>query len=175
MKKKEQIINIPNIITLFRLLLLPFFIITLIYDKIAIAVLLFGAMAISDALDGLSARIIKQKTNIGALLDGTTDSLVIISTLITVLLIGKYVSAKIIFILLIPAVIFIITRIIYFKKTKSMQHPIMGKITGAFAYITIIAFLINFTYKDIFLIIIIILAYITMLANIIEDVKLFIE
>ena len=172
---KEKIVTIPNIITLCRFLLIPFFIVALVYDRVDIAVLLFGGIALGDALDGLSARIVKQKTTLGSLFDGLTDSLAIISTLIVVLLTGKYVSARIIFILLIPAIVHPVARTIYFRKTKDSSHWVMEKITGAFAYITIILFLINFAYKDVFLILVIILAYITMMIDIVEDVKLFIE
>ncbi len=171
----ENIITIPNIITLGRLLLVPFFILALVYNKTEIAVLLFGAIAISDALDGLSARITKQKTTIGALLDSTTDWLVILSTLITFLIIEKYLSLKIIIILLIPIIISSIAKSIYIKKKKKTSPTIIGKITIAFAYITTIALLINFAYKNIFLIAIILLAYATMSNYIIKDVKLFIR
>lgn len=171
----ENIITIPNIITLGRLLLVPFFILALVYNKTEIAVLLFGAIAISDALDGLSARIMKQKTKIGALLDSTTDWLVILSALITFLIIKKYLSLNIIIILLIPIIISSIAKSIYIKKKKKTSPTIIGKITIAFAYITTIALLINFAYKNIFLIAIILLAYATMSNYIIKDVKLFIR
>ena len=85
--ENEEIVTIPNIITLLRMLLIPFFILSLVYNKTEIAILLFGAIAMGDALDGLSARIMKQKTKIGALLDSTTDWLAILSTLITFLFI----------------------------------------------------------------------------------------
>lgn len=171
----EEVITIPNIITLFRLLLLPFFIITLVYNKKEIAVLLFAAIAMSDALDGLSARITKQKTKIGALLDSTTDWLVILSTLITFLFIKGYLSIKLIIILFVPTIVGLVGKGIYIKKGKEISPTIIGKITIAFAYITTISFLINFAYKDIFVIIMIILAYATVINYIIKDVKLFIE
>lgn len=170
----EEIITIPNIITLFRLLLLPFFIFALFYNKTEIAVLLFGAIALSDAFDGLSARIMKQKTRIGALLDSTTDWLVLLSSLVTFLLIKRYLPIKMIIVLLIPTAIGLITKAVYVKKGKKTSPTVIGKITFAFAYITVIALLINFAYKNIFLIAITILAYTTIATYIVKDVKLFI-
>jgi len=171
----EKIITIPNIITLCRFIAIPFFVLSLVYNKIEIAVLLFAAIALSDALDGLSARITKQKTKIGALFDSTTDWLVIISSLITFLIIKKYIPLNIIILLLIPLIASLIAKSIYIKKTKKTNPTVIGKITYAFAYITIIALLINFAYKNLFLIAMIILAYATMLNYIIRDVKLFIR
>ena len=171
---QEKIITIPNIITFCRLLLIPFFILTLVYNRIEIAILLFAAIALGDALDGLSARITKQKTRMGALFDSTTDWLVILSTLITFLFIKGYLSIGIIVIFLIPTIIGLIAKIIYIRKRKKTTPTIVGKITIAFAYITLLAVLMNFAYKDIFLILTTILAYATMLTYIVKDIKLFI-
>ena len=132
-------------------------------------------MLIGDALDGLSARIMKQKTRIGALLDSTTDWLVILSTLITFLIIKKYISLNLIIVLLISMGVTCIAKSVYVKKKKKTSPTIIGKITIAFAYITVIALLINFAYKNLFLITITILAYATMLTYVIKDVKLFIR
>ncbi len=173
--RKENIFTIPNIITVFRLLLIPFFISCLVRGKTEIAVLLFAAIALSDALDGLSARMMKQKTRIGALFDSITDWLVIIGALVTFLFIKRYLSANIIAILMMPIIVILIAKGIYVKKKKKTSPTIIGKITTAFAYITTVALLINFAYKDIFLIGIIVLAYATMVVYIVKDVKLFIE
>lgn len=173
--RKENIFTIPNIITVFRLLLIPFFIIYLVRGKTEVAVLLFAAIALSDALDGLSARMMKQKTRIGALLDSTTDWLVILSALITFLIIKKYISLNLIIILLIPMVVSYVAKSIYVKKMKKTSPTIIGKITTAFAYITTIALLINFAYKNIFLIGVVVLAYSTMVVYIVKDVKIFID
>jgi len=172
---QEKIITIPNIITLCRVILIPFFVLSLVYNKTEIAILLFGAIAISDALDGLSARITKQKTRMGALLDSTADWLVILSTLITFLIIKKYIPLNLIIVLLIPIIISLIAKSIYIKKRKNTSPTVIGKITYGFAYITIVVLLINFAYKNIFVIVMIILAYATMLNYIIKDVKLFIR
>lgn len=173
--RNDKIITIPNIITLGRLLLTPFFIIALVYGKKEIAVLLFAAIALGDGLDGLSARIMKQKTRIGSLLDSVTDWLVILSVLITFIFIKTYLLISIIILFLIPAGIILVTKGIYIMKRKKIIPTVIGKVATAFAYITIITFLINFTYKNLFLITMVILAYATMFYYIIKDVKLFID
>lgn len=172
---QEKIITIPNIITLFRFLLIPFYILFLVHNKPEIAVLLFAAITISDVLDGLSARITKQKTRIGALFDSITDWVLLLSTLVALIFIRKYVTLNIIVVLIIPTIMGLILKVIYIRKKKNFSPTIIGKITFGFAYITVVAFLINFTYKGIFLITITILAYITMTTWIVRDVKIFIR
>jgi len=57
--------NLPNLLTLARILLLPFFAATLIYEEYQYALLLFIAASVTDFLDGLVARIRKQITYFG--------------------------------------------------------------------------------------------------------------
>ncbi|MBW2989311.1 CDP-alcohol phosphatidyltransferase family protein [Candidatus Woesearchaeota archaeon] len=172
---KEKLATIPNAITLCRIILVPFFISALVRNRVELAVLLFGAIALSDALDGLSARITKQKTRIGALLDSTTDWLVILSTLITFLVIRKYIPFKLIIILLIPMAVSYVAKSIYIKKKKKTAPTVIGKISVAFAYVTTIVILIDFAYQQLFLIIMTLLAYSTMINYMIKDAKLFIR
>lgn len=172
---KDKLITIPNAITLLRVILLPFFIFALFYNKTEIAILLFIAIAITDALDGFSARITKQKTNFGASFDTTADCLVILLTLITFFIINKYISQNLIIFLIIPTVISYIAKRIYVKKKNETAPITVGKITVFLAYITIILLLMNLAYKDIFLITTTILAYVTMITYIVMDVKLFID
>ncbi len=172
---EEEIVTIPNVITFGRLLLLPFFIITLVYNKVDIAILIFAAIALSDALDGLSARITKQKTRFGALFDTMLDWVVIISSLITFLLIKKYLSTGVIIALFIPMFGGLLLKGVYLKKLKKTTPTIIGKVTFAFAYVTVVVLLLNFAYKDIFIIITTALAYATMINYLIKDVKLFIR
>ncbi len=171
----ESIITIPNIITFCRILLLPFFILALVHNKIGIAILLFAVIAISDALDGFSARIMKQKTNFGAFFDTTADCVVILSILITFLIIKKYISLNLIIFLIIPTVISYVAKNIYAKKKNETSPIIIGKITVALAYITVIVLLMDLAYKNIFLTVILLLAYTTMITYIAKIVKLYIK
>ncbi len=172
MLQNKKIFTIPNVITLGRLVLLPFFLFALCYNKTTLAILLFTAIALSDMLDGLSAKITKQETKIGSLLDSTTDLLILFSTLITLLFIKKYISIYMIIILIIPIIIISIAKLVYIKKRGDVSPTIIGKITVAFAYLTSIALLINFEYKTIFLIATTIFVYATMIAYIIKILRL---
>ncbi len=72
--KKEILFNVPNTITLFRLILMFIFIYMLFNDfsKVSI-VIVFGVAAATDWLDGFFARKLKQTTQFGARLDYIVD------------------------------------------------------------------------------------------------------
>src|SRR5574341_1349561 len=70
--------NIPNAITLLRVVLIPFYIDLMIYDYYGPALLVFLAACVTDALDGLIARLTRTQTELGAFLDPAADKLLIL-------------------------------------------------------------------------------------------------
>src|SRR5580698_2086404 len=75
-----------NKITIFRILLIPFFVIETIYYVRTglpihwlLAILLFAATAILDAVDGYIARNYKQISELGKILDPLADKLLLVS------------------------------------------------------------------------------------------------
>ncbi len=81
-------INIPNILTLIRILLIPLFIIALLNGIRSFALFIFIIAAVSDALDGLAARWLNQRTILGAYLDPIADKLLIVSSFICLAILG---------------------------------------------------------------------------------------
>ena len=83
--------SIPNYLTLFRILLTPVFFITLVSyssDKEGlrlIALAIFVLAALTDALDGLLARFLKQRTALGQMLDPLADKILLVSAYIGLL------------------------------------------------------------------------------------------
>lgn len=76
-------INIPNILTVTRILLTPLFVIFLLRDMFSFALLVFSVAAISDALDGLLARYFNQFSLLGAYLDPIADKLLLVSAFVS--------------------------------------------------------------------------------------------
>ena len=77
--------NLPNIITLARILLIPVFVlIYLIPGKwtYIVAAVFFGLAAFTDWLDGYLARKLNQTTPFGAFLDPVADKLIVVSALV---------------------------------------------------------------------------------------------
>ncbi len=77
-----KVLNIPNIITFIRIVIIPIFVTALVYRRYDYAMFLFIAAAVSDALDGLLARITKQKTKLGAFLDPLADKSLLVTSFI---------------------------------------------------------------------------------------------
>ena len=76
-------INIPNILTVIRILLTPLFVIFLLKNLFHFALLVFTIAAISDGLDGLLARYFNQYSVLGAYLDPIADKLLLASAFVS--------------------------------------------------------------------------------------------
>lgn len=81
-RRTNTTINVPNILTLVRILLTPLFIILLLKNLLTMALFVFALAGISDALDGFIARCFNQKTELGAHLDPLADKLLLLSAYI---------------------------------------------------------------------------------------------
>ncbi|MGA7158228.1 MAG: CDP-alcohol phosphatidyltransferase family protein [Acidobacteriaceae bacterium] len=74
----------PNLLTMLRLFVLPFLVITILNRHWELAFALLWVAGISDGLDGLLARALEQRTTLGEYLDPIADK-VLLSTLFVVL------------------------------------------------------------------------------------------
>jgi cardiolipin synthase len=77
-----------NQLTLLRMLLIPAFVILVIYGSLGWALAVFVTAGITDALDGVIARRSGQKTTLGAWLDPMADKLLLVSTFVVLTLPG---------------------------------------------------------------------------------------
>jgi cardiolipin synthase len=68
-----------NQLTIFRMLLIPAFVILLLYGYRGWALITFLTAGLTDALDGLIARATGQKTTLGAWLDPMADKLLLVT------------------------------------------------------------------------------------------------
>jgi len=75
----------PNLLTFLRLCLIPFLVIAVLESHYKTALCLFAIAGLSDGLDGMAARRLKQHTQIGQYLDPVADKL-LLSTLFLVLM-----------------------------------------------------------------------------------------
>ena len=69
--------NLPNILSLFRLFLTFFFIVLIVRHQLGWALLLFVLQALSDLLDGFFARRMGTKTTLGTYLDPLADKVML--------------------------------------------------------------------------------------------------
>ncbi|HEY0307084.1 MAG TPA: CDP-alcohol phosphatidyltransferase family protein [Acidobacteriaceae bacterium] len=85
----------PNLLTLLRLFIIPFLVLAILDARFKTAFVLFALAGVSDGLDGLLARWLKQQTALGLYLDPIADKL-LLSTLFLVFthvgLVPRYVT-----------------------------------------------------------------------------------
>ncbi|MCL5024565.1 MAG: CDP-diacylglycerol--glycerol-3-phosphate 3-phosphatidyltransferase [Nitrospirae bacterium] len=74
-------LNLPTILTLSRIVLIPFFVL-IAPDRPFLGALIFGVASITDFLDGYVARKTGQVTKFGIILDPIADKFLVISALI---------------------------------------------------------------------------------------------
>jgi len=75
-------LTLANQLTLLRIILIPAFVLLVIYGKLGAALAVFIVAGVTDALDGLIARWAGQGTSLGAWLDPMADKLLLVSTFI---------------------------------------------------------------------------------------------
>ena len=67
--------HIPNILSAFRIILIPFFVHQVIYGNILVAAIILITSALTDIVDGFLARRFNWVTNLGKVLDPAADKL----------------------------------------------------------------------------------------------------
>jgi cardiolipin synthase len=75
-------LTLANQLTLLRIVLVPAFVILVLYGRVGWALLTLLAAGITDLLDGLIARRSGQKTTLGAWLDPMADKLLLVSAFV---------------------------------------------------------------------------------------------
>lgn len=75
----------PNLLTVLRICLAPFLVAAILENRFGLGFALFVAAGLTDALDGVLARVLRQRTVLGQYLDPVADKL-LLSTLFLVLM-----------------------------------------------------------------------------------------
>lgn len=84
--RERPILNVPNLISVARILLTPLFVFSLINGQHATAFAVLVAAGATDLLDGFAARQLKQRTRIGFWLDPAADKLMITAAFVALTL-----------------------------------------------------------------------------------------
>ena len=79
-------LTLANQLTILRIMLIPAFVLLVVYGHLGAALLVFMTAGITDALDGLIARRAGQRTSLGAWLDPMADKLLLVTTFVVLTL-----------------------------------------------------------------------------------------
>ncbi len=83
--RRNPLRNAPNLLTILRICLAPFLVAAILGNRFGLGFVLFITAGLTDALDGVLARVLKQRTVLGQYLDPVADKL-LLSTLFLVLM-----------------------------------------------------------------------------------------
>ena len=131
--------NIPNLLTILRILLVPVFVIYVIHNNFWMALVIFILAGITDGLDGLIARLLNQKTVIGAYLDPIADKMLLISAYISLTI--KDILPGWLTVVIVSRDIIIFSGIAVMSlmgKGPDIRPSVLSKITTVFQILTII-------------------------------------
>jgi cardiolipin synthase (CMP-forming) len=85
-----RIVTLPNLLTVFRMALIPVFVSLLFYQKFLLALAAFVVAGITDGLDGLFARRFKQQSPLGRILDPIADKMMLVTSFVVLSMRGVY-------------------------------------------------------------------------------------
>jgi len=135
--------NIPNILTLLRILLVPIIVIFLMQGAFLKALIVLAVSGLTDALDGFLARILNQQTVLGAYLDPIADKALLVSCFVTLSIKGVIPGW---FTVIVISRDFIILGGIAILSIMSIPYEIrpslVSKITTALQLFTVLVFLL---------------------------------
>jgi len=78
----SRIVTLPNLLTVFRMVLIPVFASLLFYQRFVLALVVFVLAGVTDGLDGLLARRFNQKSQLGTILDPIADKLMLVTAFV---------------------------------------------------------------------------------------------
>jgi cardiolipin synthase (CMP-forming) len=147
-----------NQLTLLRVLLIPAFVILVVYGYLGWALVVFATAGLTDALDGLLARWWRQKTSLGAWLDPAADKLLLVTTFVVLTIPGLGLANRLpiwLTVLIISRDVVIVVTVAIVNLAvgpRTFRPSIYGKVATATYIVTaVIAMLFNYLgYHSIF-------------------------
>ncbi|MBW1998352.1 MAG: CDP-alcohol phosphatidyltransferase family protein [Deltaproteobacteria bacterium] len=134
--------TIANLITSIRIILAPIFIIYLINDQFLSALIVFLLCAISDGLDGMTARLFKQQSKLGTFLDPLADKMLLVATFI-VLFARNHIPNWLTVVVIARDILILSGVVVLFLNGLefNVRPSILGKIATCLQFATVISIL----------------------------------
>jgi cardiolipin synthase (CMP-forming) len=142
--------NIPNLLTLFRLLLIPVFALVFFSsspNNLLLSLFIFLAAGLTDVLDGYIARKYNLVTKWGIVLDPLADKLMLL-TVLTCLVIRSYAPVWILIIVAAKELFLIGGGMVLLKKNTVIPSNVFGKFSTILFYLSIFVISFGFRFGD---------------------------
>lgn len=155
--------NIPNLISLFRIVLIPVFIYAFVNgtgdDRILYPILIFVISGASDILDGYIARTYHLETKLGAVLDPLADKLMLITAL-SCFAYYRFIPIWIVLLVILKEGLMISGGIVAYRRGIVNRANIWGKLATFLFHISIVLFLLSRTLAMVLLVVSIAISFI---------------
>ena len=134
--------TVPNLITTIRIILAPVFVIYLINDQLLSALIVFLLCALSDGLDGMVARLMNQRSKLGAYLDPLADKLLLVAAFVTLSVRGYLPAWLTVLVFSRDTIILLGVLVLFLNRMEfSIKPTPVSKITTWLQFITVLAVL----------------------------------
>ncbi len=136
--------TIPNLITAFRIILAPVFVIYLINDRLSSALVVFLICMISDGIDGMVARLFNQKSRLGAYLDPLADKILLVTAFVLLGVRGYLPSWLTVTAIARDVMILLGVLVFHLNRLEIRIRPsVVSKINTCFQFITLFVVLLK--------------------------------
>jgi cardiolipin synthase (CMP-forming) len=144
------VLNVPNALTLLRLVAIPIFLILLTDFRYREALAVFVAAGVTDALDGAIARLTHTKTTLGAYLDPAADKLLLMSAFVALAFLQE-VPRWLVVIVLSRDVMLVVGYFLLFTMTQhamEVRPSVTGKLSTFLQLTSVAVVLLSLVYPD---------------------------
>jgi cardiolipin synthase len=150
-----RIFTFANQLTIVRILLIPVFVLLVVYDYPGWALAIFVAAGVTDGLDGLIARRTDSRTSLGAWLDPMADKLLLVTTFVVLSLpvvdVMHHVPAWLTILIISRDIIIVgVVAIVHMAMgPRTFQPSLLGKLaTGTYILTVVVFLLFNWLRED---------------------------
>lgn len=130
--------HLPNIITVFRFLLVPPVVILLLNERFGSALLVFAIAGFSDALDGFLAKHFGWTSRLGALMDPLADKLLLVSAFVTLGWLGL-IAPWLVALVILRDLVIVTGAVVYHMRIEQLEaEPSLVSKLNTFAQILLV-------------------------------------
>ena len=148
----RQLRSAPNLLTLLRLVFVPFAVIAVLGGHYGWALVIFVVAGITDGLDGLLARLLEQKTTLGQYLDPIADKLLLSTMFVVLSAVHKINWGVTVLVFSRDALIVIICTLLYITGAMQTFRPSwLGKANTAAQILTVLFVLLHEISSDVWI------------------------
>ncbi len=135
---RSAVLTLPNLISAFRIVLVPFFVLAVLDGRTGRALLIFFIAGISDLLDGFTARLFHVRSRLGMLLDPAGDKLLMTASYIVLTLPSiarpNAIPLGLTALVFLRDILIVVGALIAFRLWRQTAFPpsLLGKLSTAF-------------------------------------------